>query len=54
MNGFEFYDIFMSGMECAKKYNLQAEYIEWLFREIGVDKDRLTEATNLALDNWDL
>jgi aromatic ring-cleaving dioxygenase len=53
-NHFGLYDIFMSGIERAKKYDLQAEYIEWLFRELGVNKDRLTEATNVALGEWDL
>ena len=54
MSAFELYDTFMDGITHARKYNLQAEYIEWLFRDLGVDKDRLTEAANVALSEWDL
>ena len=53
MSAFELYDTFMDGITHARKYNLQAEYIEWLFRDLKVNKDRLTKATRDALLNWD-
>ena len=50
---FELYDAFIDGLVLAKKYDLEAEYIEWLFRDLKVNKDRLTKATRDALLNWD-
>jgi hypothetical protein len=51
---FERHDAFRDGLNRAQEYDLNAEYIEWLFRYLNVDVNELNKAVAAALMEWDL
>ena len=54
MGHFDRYDAFDVGLKISSEYNLQAEYIEWLFRNLNVTKEQVESAAEGALQEWDI
>jgi len=54
MGHFDRYDAFNVGLKISSEYNLQAEYIEWLFRNLNVTKEQVESAAADALHEWDI
>ena len=54
MGHFDMYDAFNDGFSIASEYHLQAEYVEWLFRNLNVTKEQVESAAASALHEWDM
>ena len=52
--GFECYDEYMIGFNTAKKYGLEAEFIEWMFKSLNINKDQVAIAVAGSLMEWDI
>jgi len=44
----------MIGFNTAKEYGLEAEFIEWMFKGLKINKDQVAIAVAGSLMEWDI